>query len=79
MKYSPKVQEHLAARHPASPVSILTSAGNHAGMLEIYYQIETILREISGMDAFSLQARAEAHGLFANASIIRAYHRAPGG
>ncbi len=79
MKYSPKVQEHMAARHPGIVnVHPLQDPDTMQGMLEIYYQVEQFLKEISGMDAFSLQPGGGAHGVYTNASMIRAYHRARG-
>ncbi|MDD2373394.1 MAG: aminomethyl-transferring glycine dehydrogenase subunit GcvPB [Syntrophomonadaceae bacterium] len=79
MKYSPKVQEHMAARHPGIVnVHPLQDPDTMQGVLEIYYQVEQFLKEISGMDAFSLQPGGGAHGVYANASMIRAYHRARG-
>ena len=79
MKYSPKVQEHMAARHPGIvDVHPLQEPDTMQGILELYYKVEQFLKEISGMDAFSLQPGGGAHGVFTNASIIRAYHRARG-
>ncbi|MGS0764945.1 aminomethyl-transferring glycine dehydrogenase subunit GcvPB [Syntrophomonas curvata] len=79
MKYSPKVQEHMAARHPGIVnVHPLQNPETMQGILEIYYKVEQFLKEISGMDAFSLQPGGGAHGVYANASMIRAYHRARG-
>lgn len=79
MKYSPKVQEHMASRHPGIvDVHPLQDPETMQGILEIYYKVEQFLKEISGMDAFSLQPGGGAHGVYANASMIRAYHRARG-
>jgi glycine dehydrogenase subunit 2 len=79
MKYSPKVQEHMAARHPGIvDIHPLQDPETMQGILEIYYKVEEFLKEISGMDAFSLQPGGGAHGVYTNASIIRAYHRARG-
>jgi glycine dehydrogenase subunit 2 len=79
MKYSPKIQEHMAARHPGIVnVHPLQDPETMQGMLEIYYKVEQFLKEISGMDAFSLQPGGGAHAVYGNASIIRAYHRARG-
>jgi glycine dehydrogenase subunit 2 len=79
MKYSPKIQEHMAARHPGIvDVHPLQCPETMQGILETYYQVAQFLKEISGMDAFSLQPGGGAHGVFANASMIRSYHRARG-
>ncbi len=75
MKYSPKFQEHLAARHPGmTEIHPLQDEETLQGILEMYYKLELFLKEISGLDSFSLQPGGGAHGVFTNASIIRAYH-----
>ncbi len=48
------------------------------GILEIMYRFEQILKDISGMDRFSLQPGAGSAAIYTNVSIIRAYHRARG-
>ena len=74
MKYSPKFQEHIAARHPGiTEVHPLQDPDTIQGILEMYYKFEGFLKELSGMDYFSLQPGGGAHGVFTNASIIRAY------
>ena len=79
MKYSPKVQEHMAARHPGiTEIHPDQDPDTMQGILEIYYKLESFLKEISGLDYFSLQPGGGAHGVFTNASIIRAYHKSRG-
>ena len=79
MKYSPKVQEHVAARHPGlTEVHPLQPAETIQGILEILHQLERFLREISGLDHFCFQPGGGAHAIFTNAAIMRAYHRARG-
>jgi len=74
MKYSPKINDQLAglpqmtALHPLQPQETVQ------GILEIFYQFEQILREISGMDRFSLQPGAGSAAIYGAASILRAYH-----
>ncbi len=46
------------------------------GILEIMVRFEGILKEISGMDRFSLQPGAGSAAIYTNVSIIRAYHQA---
>ena len=56
MKYSPKVQEHIAARHPGiREIHPLQPSETMQGVLEIIYKLEEFLKEISGMDKFSFQ------------------------
>jgi glycine dehydrogenase subunit 2 len=78
MKYSPKINEQFARSpkmtdlHPLQPVETVQ------GILEIMARFEQILKELSGMDRFSLQPGAGSAAIYTNVSIIRAYHRAMG-
>ncbi|MEM2728403.1 MAG: aminomethyl-transferring glycine dehydrogenase subunit GcvPB, partial [Candidatus Bathyarchaeia archaeon] len=64
MKYNPKINETLASSdkvrwlHPYQPEETIQ------GMLEIAYKLSEWLAEITGMDKFSLQPAAGAHGEF---------------
>lgn len=81
MKYNPKFSEDIARLdgftklHPLLPQlqlgGILTQ-----GALEVLYEMEQLLCEISGMDAFTLQPAAGAHGELTGVMLIAAYHRA---
>jgi glycine dehydrogenase subunit 2 len=72
MKYNPKVNEKLsalpdfAASHPQAPPELVQ------GNLEVVKRLESYLSEIAGMDAFTLQPAAGAHGELAGMMIIRA-------
>jgi glycine dehydrogenase subunit 2 len=48
------------------------------GILEIFWRFEQILKEISGLDRFTLQPGAGSAAIYTNASIIRAYHASMG-
>ncbi len=78
MKYSPKVDDQLARLPQVADVHPLQPEETVQGMLEILYRMEQILKEISGLDAFSFQPGAGSQAIYANASIIRAYHRSRG-
>ncbi|MDR2192472.1 MAG: aminomethyl-transferring glycine dehydrogenase subunit GcvPB, partial [Endomicrobium sp.] len=75
MKYNPLISESIAkfnafnAIHPCQPFETLQ------GTLEIMYSLEKDLCEISGMDAFSLQPAAGAHGEFTGLLIIAKYFK----
>ncbi|HHY95369.1 MAG TPA: aminomethyl-transferring glycine dehydrogenase subunit GcvPB, partial [Firmicutes bacterium] len=75
MKYNPRINEELvnlpglAALHPWQDEETVQ------GILQMYYEFEQMLKEISGMDRFSLQPQGGAHAVFTAASIMRAYHR----
>jgi glycine dehydrogenase subunit 2 len=78
MKYNPKVNE-LTARlpglvdlHPFQPVSAVQ------GALKLMWELGEMLKEVSGMEAISLQPAAGAQGEFVGALLFRAYHTAQG-
>ncbi|ABY95617.1 MULTISPECIES: aminomethyl-transferring glycine dehydrogenase subunit GcvPB [Thermoanaerobacter] len=74
MKYNPKINEDMAslvdftALHPYQPVESVQ------GALKLMYELENMLSEITGMDKFSLQPAAGAHGELTGLMIIKAYH-----
>ncbi|MDI6840381.1 MAG: aminomethyl-transferring glycine dehydrogenase subunit GcvPB [bacterium] len=73
MKYNPKVNEYIARLpgftelHPLQPESTVQ------GSLELIYELERLLTEISGMDNVSLQPVAGAHSELASLLIVRKY------
>lgn len=78
MKYSPKINDQLATTPNVAELHPLQGEETVQGILEIMYSFEQILKEISGMDRFSLQPGAGSAAIYANASIIRAYHESRG-
>ena len=78
MKYNPKVNEKIASSrefistHPFAPPDLVQ------GNLEIIKLTEEILAEITGMDAFTLQPAAGAHGELVGMMLIRAFHEEKG-
>lgn len=76
MKYNPRINEKLATLihhvHPSQDESTIQ------GLLSIYYRFEHILKEISGMDKFTLQPGGGSHAVYTASSIIRAYHESKG-
>ena len=78
MKYSPKVNEKLSRLPTLTELHPLQPEETLQGLLEIMYRLRNYLCELSGMDEFSFQPRGGAHGVFTNASIIRAYHQSKG-
>jgi len=78
MKYSPKINDQLARSPKLADVHPLQDEETVQGILEIMVRFEQILKEISGMDQFSLQPGAGSAGIYANVSIVRAYHASRG-
>lgn len=74
MKYNPKVNERLARLpgfnqiHPYQPEELTQ------GALGLMYELQADLKEITGMEAFTLQPAAGAHGEMTGILIIKAYH-----
>lgn len=74
MKYNPKVNEKIArfdgftCIHPYQPEETVQ------GALELMYNLQVLLCEITGMDYMTLQPAAGAHGELTGMSIIRKYH-----
>ncbi|HZJ68694.1 MAG TPA: aminomethyl-transferring glycine dehydrogenase subunit GcvPB [Candidatus Eisenbacteria bacterium] len=74
MKYNPKVNEDLAAlpgfvnTHPLQPVE--TVQGN----LKLLFSLQEKLNDIFGMDTFTFQPSAGAHGELTGIMMIKAYH-----
>jgi glycine dehydrogenase subunit 2 len=78
MKYSPKINDQLARSPKVMELHPLQAEETVQGILEIMYRFEQILKEISGMDRFSLQPGSGSVAIYTNASIIRAYHASRG-
>lgn len=78
MKYSPKVNDQLARMPKVAELHPLQDEETVQGILEVMYRFEQILKEVSGIDRFSLQPGAGSAAIYTNASIIRAYHESRG-
>jgi glycine dehydrogenase subunit 2 len=74
MKYSPKINDQLASQPKVADLHPLQDESTVQGILELMYRFEQILKEISGMERFSLQPGAGSAAIYANASMMRAYH-----
>lgn len=78
MKYNPKVNEWAARQEKFTALHPLQSAETSQGILEILYELEEGLKEISGMDRFTMQPAAGAHGELTGMMLVRAYHLSRG-
>ncbi len=72
MKYNPKINEKLASLPGFSTSHPMASPDLVQGSLEVIKRLENYLSEIAGLDAFTLQPAAGAHGELAGMMIIRA-------
>ncbi len=83
MKYNPKLGEEVsryegfAALHPLLPQLRLGGMLTQ-GALEVIYETERMLSEITGMAEFTMQPMAGAHGELTGVMLIAAYHRERG-
>jgi len=83
MKYNPKVTERIASYpgfahlHPLMPQLRLGGMLTQ-GALQVLYETDMLLREITGMAGYTLQPMAGAHGELTGMMIIAAYHRDKG-
>lgn len=75
MKYNPKVNEDVARYPGFSALHPLQQPETAQGALEVLYNMQQYLAEISGMDAVTMQPVAGAHGELVGLKLIRAYHR----
>ncbi len=76
MKYNPKINEDVAQLpnftnlHPYNPLN--------KGALELMYELDQMLSEITGMAKFTLQPAAGAHGELTGLMIIKKYFEEKG-
>lgn len=78
MKYNPKVNEKLARLPGFSQLHPYQPEGMVQGALQLMYELGEDLAELTGMDAFTLQPAAGAHGEQTGIMIIKAYHEERG-
>jgi len=78
MKYNPRACNALAllppfaGRHPLGPVS------HGQGFLTCMYELQEMLKDVTGMKGVSLTPMAGAQGELAGVAMIKAYHEARG-
>ncbi len=78
MKYNPKVHERVAALPGFSGAHPLLPDPLCQGALELMYELERLLAEITGMDATCLQPAAGAQGELTGIMVIWAWLRSRG-
>ena len=74
MKYNPVVNEWAASNTGFTWLHPYQDASMTQGALEIMWELEQWLAEISGMDAVTLQPAAGAQGEWTGVMMMRAYH-----
>lgn len=78
MKYNPKINEQLARNPRMAELHPLQDVETVQGILAVIHRMEAVVREISGMDAVSLQPRSGSQAIYANFAILRAHQEANG-
>lgn len=78
MKYSPKVHEQFVRSHKLGELHPLQPEETVQGILQIYYEMQELMKSISGMDAFTFQPGGGAQAVFSNASIMKKYFEEKG-
>ncbi len=83
MKYNPKLGEQVsrfsgfASLHPLLP-QLRMGGMLTQGALQVLYDTGRLLSEIAGMDEFTMQPMAGAHGELTGIMLIAAYHKSRG-
>lgn len=78
MKYNPKINEAVARYPGFAHIHPLQPESSVQGALELMYDLQEHLKEITGMDEVTLQTAAGAHGEWTGLMMIRAFHEANG-
>ncbi len=78
MKYNPKINEEVAAMPEFTQLHPLQDAESVQGALELYYNLQKALANISGLYEFTLNPYAGAHGELTGLMVMRSYHMANG-
>ena len=74
MKHNPKVCDEVAGWPQVQLMHPDQDSRTIQGSLEVMYNLERWLGEVTGMDAVTLQPAAGAHGEFLGCLLARAYH-----
>lgn len=78
MKYNPKINEEAVRLFGMSQVHPMQPVETAQGAMQLMYELQDYLGEISGLPGVTLQPAAGAQGELVGILAIRAYHRARG-
>ncbi|MBC6314609.1 aminomethyl-transferring glycine dehydrogenase subunit GcvPB [Listeria grandensis] len=78
MKYNPKINEKVARFPGFANIHPYQPEESVQGAMELLYDLQESLVEITGMDEVTLQPAAGAHGEWTALMLIRAFHEANG-
>jgi len=75
MKYNPKINEELSSLEGFLNIHPYQNETCLQGALELIYNLESLLCEITGMSRFSFQASSGAQGELTGMLMVRKYHK----
>ncbi|MBQ2871764.1 aminomethyl-transferring glycine dehydrogenase subunit GcvPB, partial [bacterium] len=78
MKYNPKVNEMLSSLEGFTNLHPLQDDEDSQGALELMFNLQESLKEITGMSAVTLQPAAGAHGELTGMMIVKKYFESKG-
>ena len=78
MKYNPKLNEDMAVLPGFAHIHPLQPDSTVQGAIQLIYELEQYLSEISGMARVTLQPSAGAHGELTGLMLIKAHHESNG-
>src|SRR5438132_7188141 len=78
MKYNPKLNEDMAVLPGFAHIHPLQPDSTVQGAIQLIYELEQYLSEISGMTRVTLQPSAGAHGELTGLMLIKAHHQSRG-
>lgn len=78
MKYNPKINEELAALPEFTSLHPLQDEKSAQGALELYWNLQNMLANLSGLAEFTLNPYAGAHGELTGLMVMRQYHMSRG-
>lgn len=78
MKYNPKINEEVAQMPQFAGLHPLQGEDTVQGALELYYNLQQALASLSGLEEFTLNPYAGAHGELTGLMVMRTYHEQRG-
>ena len=78
MKYNPKINEELSALPEFTGLHPLQNEESVQGALELYWNLQNMLANIAGLEEFTLNPYAGAHGELTGLMVMKQYHIANG-
>lgn len=77
MKYNPKINEEIASL-PSFNLHPLQDVSTAQGALELYWNLQNMLANLTGLAEFTLNPYAGAHGELTGLMVMRHYHMSRG-